>query len=118
MVGTSTEYGMVGTSTEYGIVGTSTESDVTWGDHDDDVVLQKLLKSAERKMWAKGNVSKMIEESVPHYTVNPRGGKVPEKLPAATPHPAAVTAGISSRPWVIRRFKGSRPLSLERCSIE
>jgi hypothetical protein len=63
-------------------------------------------------MRAKGNVSKMIEDSVPHYTVNPRGGKAPEKLPAATPHPATVTAGVSSRPWIIRRFKGSRPCHL------
>jgi hypothetical protein len=37
-------YGMVGTSTEYGMLGTSTESDVTWGDHDDDVVLQKIVE--------------------------------------------------------------------------
>ena len=60
----------------------------------------------------------MIEDSELHYTTSPRGGKAPEKLPAATPHPAAVTAGVSSRPWIIRRFKGSRLLSLERCSIE
>ena len=45
MVGMSTEYGMVGTSREYGIVGTSTESDVTWGDHDDDVILQKIVET-------------------------------------------------------------------------
>ena len=36
---------MVEMSTEYGMVGTSTESDVTWGDHDDDVILQKIVET-------------------------------------------------------------------------